>query len=82
MDIGYLHLFQMLLIIILMFGLCRMCVSLPKWSCVPILVTADLCAHPVYYSYRRHIWKKDLYSFNKYQIWRYIEKRKSILLFG
>ena len=82
MDISYLQLFQMLLIIVLIFGLCRISVSFPRRGYVLACVLPEKYVHPVYYSYRLHIHNKDLYAFDKYQIWRYIEKRKSILLFG
>lgn len=77
-----LHLLQMVLLLLLIFGMYRWAVSLPKWNYVPLVLLRQAGEiHPVYGRYRRRIGKVNLYAFDKYEIWRFIEKRKSMYPF-
>lgn len=76
MDVSYLHLLQIILLMLLLFGMYR--ITAPVWrrSFVPVLIVRMLAVHPVYGHFRCRITRRNLDAYDKYQIWRYIEKRK------
>lgn len=77
MDAGYLHLIQLILIFILIFFcMYRFAVPCVKLRFAPAHVLLYRSYHPVYRHFRRRIAKRNLFAYDKYQIWRYVEKRK------
>ena len=78
MDMSCFHLMQILLLLLLFYGVYRISVSLPMRKFVPVCIVYQQVLHPVYRHFCQQIQKENLYAFDKYQIWRYIEKRKGI----
>lgn len=78
MDLHYLHLLQLLLLLMLFCSVYHFTVRLPLKHYVPFcLLRAYPVYHPIYFRFQRCISRKHLYAFDKYQIWRYIERWKN-----
>lgn len=76
MDMSYVHLIQLLLMILIICGAYGVTVSLPGKRVLPALLIGGQALHPVYFHFRQNIVRENLFAYEKYQIWRYIERRK------
>lgn len=76
MDISYVHLIQLLLMLLIICGAYGVTVSLPGKRVLSALLMGGQVPHPVYIHFCQNIVRENLFAYEKYQIWRYIERRK------
>ncbi|TCK98180.1 hypothetical protein EDC19_0598 [Natranaerovirga hydrolytica] len=81
MNIDYLLLFQIVFFAIIIFTLYRFTInSVNIKSHDFVLILCNLYLNKLL-NFKQKISKEDIYAFEKYKIWRYKEKTKSIFIF-
>lgn len=76
MDVNYLHFIQLFLFIMIFFLGYRLAFPTVRRRYVAALLLMQRDRYSRYRHFRRCILREDNFAFEKYQIWRYIEKRK------
>ncbi len=79
MDANYLFLVQLLVCAVFFIGIQYVSYLRTTWHYGFLDVPLKENCSSTYDSFTRHIDRKDIYSYDKYQIWRYIEKREESL---
>lgn len=80
MNLNWLYLLQLFGVLLLLLSIYQITIEIPKKKHY-VLVHMDLCPKSQYRDYECIILKEDLYSFQKYEIWRYIERKKDNLFY-
>lgn len=76
MDVQYLFFFPLLLLLVLYKG--KQCVSHMKEAGISNILKVNLAeAGKVLYSrFQQYMGKEEIYAYDKYEMWRYVEHRK------
>jgi len=80
MDVRYL--IQILLLILFFIGIHCVVYQRQKAQCRFVKIILKVECQMIYRRFSKHIEKKKICAFEKYQIWRYIEKRREASFIG
>lgn len=80
MNVNWLYFLQLCVVLLLLLGIYQITIEVPKRKNY-ILLQMSLSPKKQYVDYQCSILKENLYAFQKYEIWRYIERKKANLVF-
>lgn len=80
MDMNYIYLLQFLMVIVILLGLYHFSAQMPKQHFVLITIYAPT-VNQTYSRFECTLLQEDVVAFEKYDIWRFIEKTKESLIF-